>query len=71
MDYIVNRKGGGQVTGFRDHRCLAGCATAFDWCASNRPIRPTEEKVDTMSGGAARQLLKHNRTGVKIFGWKA
>lgn len=49
---------------------LAGCATTTDWCASNRPIRPRAEDVETMSSGTARQLLEHNRTGAKICGWK-
>lgn len=48
---------------------VTGCATTADWCSSNRPIRPTAEEVETMSGGAARQLLEHNRTGAKVCGW--
>lgn len=50
--------------------CLAGCATSGDWCASNRPIRPTAADTETLSEGTARQLLEHNRMGAKTCGWK-
>lgn len=49
---------------------VAGCATTADWCATNRPIRPTAAEVETMSDGTARQLLEHNRTAAKVCGWK-
>lgn len=52
---------------------LAGCATSGDWCASNRPVRPTGptgRDVATMSGGTARQILEHNQMGQKTYGWQ-
>lgn len=50
---------------------VTGCASTADWCAVNRPIRPTAADVETMSDGTARQLLEHNQTGAKLCGWKA
>lgn len=48
---------------------VSGCASTADWCASNRPLRPTTEDVEVMSGGTARQILEHNRIGAKACGW--
>lgn len=52
---------------------LAGCATKggpvqTDPCAAWRPIYVSPD--DVLTDATARAILKHDRTGAKLCGWK-
>lgn len=50
---------------------LAGCVTAGGgFCAISSPIRLSSAAVDALPDKEVRDLLAHNRKGLKLCGWK-
>jgi hypothetical protein len=49
----------------------AGCTTSGgSFCAVERPIRPTQAEVVTLSDATVAAILAHNEKGQRLCGWK-
>lgn len=51
---------------------LAGCQTApkGTFCALSEAQRPSQDAIDNLSDEQVAALLRHNRLGQRICGWK-
>ena len=51
---------------------LAGCKTApkGTFCALSEAQRPSQEAIEKLSDEQVAALLRHNRLGGKLCGWK-
>lgn len=50
---------------------LAGCTTTKggNFCQISSPMRLSSQAVDALSDAEVKQLLAHNKRGVKLCGW--
>lgn len=50
---------------------LTGCQTTQgSFCEMSKPVRLTNEQIDTLTDEQVRQLLAHNRKGQSMCGWR-